>query len=254
MKNILSFLGIILISILLGFTLISVHSFSIAKNLDLKVDKELQTQEKLLEIFENSGASPYELKIEAWKKINNIHPSKKAIEEILQLAVKEFAGEILTKDWTEEKNFQSLRIVAGIEGGFLTAVAQKVDEKFYLITNVEGTSFTNLSLWQKNLKNIFNYYNVKPEISINLTGSLPKKLSKEEQYKLVKKLFQESKATILEGIVTDHVVSQSGYSPHIKNELVIGNKKLNLNIATRPHSEDECTYLFIGSPVLTCEY
>ena len=244
--------GMLVLTILLCLLLLPNSSFSNSGTLSLNSPGE--GQPKLLEIFENSGAAPSELKIEGWKKISEIQPTKKACEEIVRLIVKEFKGETLTQEWTEENNFQSLRVIARIDGGLLTAIAQKIDTEFYLIASVEGTSFTNLTSWQKSLRTIFNYYAQEPELSVNLTGTLPGRLSKEEQYQLVEEVFLQSEAVMLEGIATDNVVSYSGYCPDLKNHLLLKNQKINLNIATRPHSEDELTYIFMGTPLLTCEY
>ncbi len=218
--------------------------------------EEDNTCKKLLDIMEKIEAEPYELKITSWIKLNKSNISRETMEKYLDLALREFKFNTIDKNWMNEENIKSLHKIVKIkeQNAVIDAAVQQIDKKTYIIINIEGVYNEKCLEWELKLKKYYSFFNAKPEIANNIVGKLAEKMTAQEQKRLIENIFSMTGSSIIEGITTDNVVSYSGWCPDLKQELIVKNNKININVAVHNHELEDIAYVYIGTPVLTCEY
>lgn len=93
----------------------------------------------------------------------------------------------------------------------------------------------------------------RPSFYSLMEGKINKKLSKEEKRELIYKILKNLRGKQINLIEEERYISLIGYSIYFKDNIKINSKICNINIAIRDGS-DGCTYILIGSPIITVEY
>jgi len=107
---------------------------------------------------------------------------------------------------------------------------------------------------QNKLKNVFNLFNVKPDINITMAGTYDKKITGKDSKKLVNRIVGSVKGEIIEEYETDRLYSVYGYTNLLSDSTKILEKKVNIHVATRYNEYEKKTYLYFASPVISVDY
>ncbi len=91
-------------------------------------------------------------------------------------------------------------------------------------------------------------------ISTCLVGGLDGKLDKEIWPEKLRKAGQALGATDAELTVQPGYAGLTGFSPELPESIVVGDRRININLAIRYSPYDNRTYVVIASPVITGEY
>jgi hypothetical protein len=218
--------------------------------------EEDNAAKKIVDIMEKIDAKPYELKIISWINLNKSNISRKTMEKYINLALQEFESEIVDESWINEKNIESLQKTAEIkkQNALIYAAVQRIEENTYIIIKVEGAFDEKCLQWESKLKNYYSFFNLRNEIAVNMIGELPEEKTQKEQKKLIENIFKITGSSIIEGISTENTVSYSGYCPELKKELMVDSRKININAAVHNDEQKNKAYVYIGTPILMCEY
>ena len=203
-----------------------------------------------------------ELKIVAWAKIKNKSSSEQHIEEILILLEKEYDLKF-EKQWEGDNNHLSMEAVASLD-----ANCQDVSDKSrqlhislvsiydgtYLVISLEGLMLEERGSHGKTLESIFEYFGTRPNINKTAVFYMSGFQSVDSQERNIDYLFSKIDGIIIEGIKDETLVSYSGYTPHFQNYVKSRGKKINVNIASRYHTIDNKTYLYMGTPLIHGQY
>lgn len=93
-----------------------------------------------------------------------------------------------------------------------------------------------------------------PHVSTCLVGRLDGKLEGDEMQRRLREAFRFLGASMDEGMTEGNFASYDGYTRRLPESLTVGNRLVNINMAMRYSSYDNCTYVIIGSPVIAREY
>ena len=74
---------------------------------------------------------------------------------------------------------------------------------------------------------------------------------------VVGRTFKSIEGQIIEGMEETeygHMVSLTGYSPRLENDILLAGDQINLNAAMRYSDYDDKTYIWIGTPLIATQY
>lgn len=98
----------------------------------------------------------------------------------------------------------------------------------------------------------FNY-----EYSITMIGTFPNKMNTDIMKEVINKTFYSADGQVIEGMEeTEYggMVSLTGYSEKLQNNIQLAGDQINLNVAMRYSNYDDKTYIWIGTPLIATEY
>lgn len=254
---------ILVISLIILTFFIIVNDIPVFSNSDQLTKPQLKNHQHetvnpfdILYHYENVIFS--ELKISAWAKIKNISSSREQLENIINLVQKEF--EINEEVSWQQKDTTLLAEVGSLSNGYRISVSAVTLSPLeqgtgtYLSVNLDGLKHEEQKTFDKKISRIFEYFNVKPNISKTMISFIPEELTITEQEEIVHTMMHSINGIITEGVTKDNLVSYTGYTPYFKNNAESLGKKININIAARYHNLDGKTYLYMGTPVIHCQY
>lgn len=93
-----------------------------------------------------------------------------------------------------------------------------------------------------------------PQFSTCIRGIYSVKLSVDQQESRILSIFDSLRASELERLQDETVVSISGYTSAWKPFIKINDEKMNLQVATHRDSQTEATWITVGTPIITAEY
>lgn len=199
-----------------------------------------------------------ELKISGWAKIKNNDSSKTQMENLMEIIKKEF-NMVGQEQWREDDVSKTLIVSNKINEDTVTVTISSIspmnaEKETYLTINIDSQNYENYNYNLEKLGRIFEYNNAEPNISKTMIGYLQGELSLPEQERIVRLIFKEINGIIIEGVSEENFISFSGYTPYFTNSVESLGKKINVNIATRYHNIDDKTYIYMGTPVIHCQY
>lgn len=125
---------------------------------------------------------------------------------------------------------------------------------FLLVQLVEeGGAYQVLEAGER-MQKLLRPYGAKGELTLDLTAHLPGKMSVAEMSSLARELLQGVQAQEVEGITGDNLVSITGYTPLLEEYLLLGQEKINMNIALRYDQHQGLTTLRLGVPLISGGY
>lgn len=206
-------------------------------------------------LYQIEGIQFSELKVSAWAKINNNSSTKKHLVDILNLLEKEYNIE-LSNEWERDNNYQSVSSKAdlNLDRGIISINIISTPSETYLSINLDDLPMENSQAQRDKLLNIFNYFQVIPAINETAICYLPGYLTVPNQEQIVYSIFDKVNGIIVEGIKDEVLVSYSGFIPGFSDSVEVAGKKININIASRYHNIDDKTYLYMGTPLIHCQY
>lgn len=100
----------------------------------------------------------------------------------------------------------------------------------------------------------FDIYKAKPSFSSLISGKYNNKLSIPQMKERASSIFKSSGGSFVNGIDEGNLVSISGYVRGISERIKMDDDFINLNVALRYSENNGCTYIWIGSPIISVEY
>ncbi|CAK7049543.1 YwmB family TATA-box binding protein [Tissierella carlieri] len=131
------------------------------------------------------------------------------------------------------------------------------------LNNGETTLFINLIKREQNfsingiiekIESIFKDYGKPLEITTCIIGTIEGKSREEDLTKNAVKAMRRFKAKVVEEYTDISLVSYTAYTPLIESSIFSGEKKVNLNLAIRYNENEDKTYIWIGTPIITTGY
>lgn len=132
---------------------------------------------------------------------------------------------------------------------------QRGTPEAYLVVNIDAAHDPQAVERQRRLVGeILRDAGGTPHVSTCLVGRLDDKLEADEMRRRLDEAFRFLGASMDEGMAAGNFASFDGYSRRLPESLTVGNRLVNINMAMRYSSYDNCTYVIVGSPVIAREY
>jgi hypothetical protein len=166
------------------------------------------------------------------------------------------------KDMVKEDGFIQL-MVQGFDDyeNFITFILSSYDnidggsgETSLFINLIKRAQFVEINDIIEKVESLFNEYDKPVNITTCIIGTFDGDINLEEKEKRILNVTKLVKGKIVERYSEDDILSFSIYTPYIEEYIYTGNKKMNLNIATRYNEYENKTYIWIGTPIITIGY
>ncbi len=216
--------------------------------------------ELMLGVMAEAGVEPSAGEARFWGEVNGDFTEAAALKELAAGIAK--AVGLIDVTWTEEQE-KGYRMAAG--DGFLASglevkvVLQTVPSLpsreqvggTYLLIHLkeEGGGRKVLQAGER-LEQSLLRYDIAGELTLDLLGYLPEKLSATERQNMAEVLLAFCGGEVVEGIASTELVSLTGYTPLINQYLSLEGKKININIALRYDGYRNKTLLRVGIPII----
>lgn len=211
------------------------------------------------------GAGVEELSINGWAQLPNDRQSEEELEAMARTAIERLG--ISTNSYTithSTTQYQRMARAEAVSDYFHAVTVAEViyprndsnSQEVYLVVNIETKPQQDdeIQEWKSKITGIMENFGGQARISTCLVGWLDGKLNDEEWNNYIGNGFNAVNATIIDKVRSDNFASFTGFSPAITEHLMVGKKRINVNMAMRYSPYDDRTYVTIGSPVITREY
>jgi|LFRM01.1.fsa_nt_gb hypothetical protein len=224
-----------------------------------------RVEEKLYSLVEVSGGRPVKLNVQGWTRVNRKFITLEELERLAEKAAIRL-GESAPRMISEgDGDFRQVRIQSILEDGTVLSLAaqslinyaqpESKGETYISVNIAQKIDTANSIFWSDTVRAALSFpFASSPQVLTTVIAARPGKMAREDQEKLISKMFSTAEAARIDGVNTEQLVSVTGFTPAIKDFLEIGDNEVNLNIAVRYHIDDGQTYIYIGSPLLAGEY
>lgn len=104
------------------------------------------------------------------------------------------------------------------------------------------------------LEKAFGTLDLEPQVLTVVRGTVAGRLSQEGQVALLQRIFGGLAAYQTEGMDSEELVSITGFTPLLPDELDLATGKVNVNAAARYSSSRGKTLIYLGTPLISTEY
>lgn len=161
--------------------------------------------------------------------------------------------DIFNYDYTQLED--ELILNAAIKDGNITIKVKDIDDKTYASIIVSQNAHTmNINNIKQTIFKNFLLKRAYPKFSILVQGKFEGKMTSEQMKQVALNIINNKKAIFVDGIEDDNLVSVSAFLPTLEERKKCNNSFVNLNIALRYSSINNCTYIWVGSPLIFVEY
>lgn len=215
-----------------------------------------------------AGARQTELNLQAWGRVNQTYQTLTQLEEIAHQAAAALAGQQplqyrrvavqgfrnVTADGLIAPDTYVYLSVQSLEAPPAAVATAPVPATFLLAeVTLKGEHHT-APLWRHRLVQVFHPGESTPQLALTLTGTIPGQLNEPQRTAKMKAMFRAAGARRVEAVADGDLSSYSGYTPDLPQYVLVGVRKINFNVAFRYHSNDDQTYILVGTPLLNGEY
>lgn len=219
----------------------------------------------LVQAFLDTGTKFAEYNINGWLQVNNQWLDKPELEKIGLDTLEKLGGakESFRGDFTEDTGFRGYRLSGQLDNNiYLEILVQSMElikdnnpgETYLVISLTDQGDIGRHDSYRGKAEKALKALGKEPQLASIFTGVVAGNMSLKEQENLIDNVFARVKAEKLEGVSEENLVSWSGYTDQIEESISIGEKKININVASRYHNIDDYTYVIVGSPIISMEY
>ena len=229
----------------------------------LRVNSDL-LETTLVKSFNNSGAKVICSEIYFWGRIGEEYKTQEELVSLLENVSKDMGilNDAGAKAHSAKNDYFSKYEVNGLlpDGQILnmTLTVEKNDsggkEKVISGTITQDMSNGGIEETSRKIKEVFNSYKVSPKLNTCIVGAFDGRLDDAEMNDIASRVFKEAEAKKVEGMRDEKLISVSAYSPSIGESIKINGRKVNLNLAMRFNNNEDKTYIWLATPVITKEY
>lgn len=147
--------------------------------------------------------------------------------------------------------YTSIRIV--------TNETQKDDSiilvKNYLYIDIKiSNSLESAVMYKERVKKVLEDMNIVGDISLNLIGNVKGELNDTEKNNISDEIMKNLEADYITGNTNKGIYTIYAYSEGIKDYIMLGDKKTNINIAITYDEKNNLTKIYMATPIITQDF
>lgn len=108
--------------------------------------------------------------------------------------------------------------------------------------------------WEKQIRRALASLGGEYRVYITVKGKICDTLDETAQLAWAQAICQELKAPVVSTLRSENYLSLTGYSPLLPDVVQIAGKKTNLNLAIVDSEKAQETHIYLGTPLISCEY
>lgn len=220
-------------------------------------------KEPLFRAMSAAQAQVEEVSINGWSQLESENFDEKNAQQLVEQAMYELGISKTEFKLTTAKDKYHYMVRADSIKDYCHIVAicqvlyinQQTDMKeVYMVINVETAKNFSNNDFDKRIALFFKNIKSTPRITTCLVGGFDGKLNDDEKLAKLDAAFSSIGAAVNDKNINSQFASFTGYTNQLKENIAVGDKVLNVQMAIRYSRHDNRTYLIIGSPVITREY
>ena len=130
----------------------------------------------------------------------------------------------------------------------------KMDETYLYLNLINKEHFLTNNDIINSVESIFKEYDSFMEITSSIIGYIDGNACNDEIEKKAIRALRRLKGNTVETFKDVNLLSYTAYTPRIVENISIGEKKINLNLAIRYNDYEDKTFIWIGTPIITSGY
>ena len=241
----------------LGFTLLSFISFYIYK----EQSHYTKGQEILLDCFKSSRASLEESVLSGWISLD-IAFTEEDLSEKIDLLMDGLSIDKSKAKKTIETGGDSNKgmLTADKESSSYTMILESMKnddgsiESYCMFRSSSANNFEGIIKEKQLIEKVLKEISLPVKLDVMITGSYKGKMSQNQTNATISKLLRNLRASKVESIERDDIISISAYSVEIGEHIISNGMKINVQIALRYSNYNNRTYIWLGSPIIPFEY
>lgn len=227
--------------------------------------ENVEEKNLLMEILKNLGGEFIEGDVDIGGVIIEDFVEKKDLKYIgdgiiEKLGINNMDEQNYWEEWIEDDGFIQL-IVQGYDKdkNQLTFTLSSYEDEYMKETSlfvnlIKREQFVEINDIIEKIEKVFYNYDKPISITTCIVGTFNDDLKLNERTNMILKEVKKYKGRIIEKYNDQEVLSFSIFTPYIEDYIYTGSNKMNLNIAIRYDEEENKSYIWIGTPIITIGY
>ena len=217
-------------------------------------------QENVLSAFGSASYKEVCADISAYGKYGSMELTDTAKEIILEKAAEKIGINRYTIEQTSRDNVETMQLSQNGENGsvlcrFITIHQENVEYEQYLyigvtLKNTVDASFT----YEKLIRQIMEEMQIDTEVNVNLKGQIHGALTDTQKEQFAQDMLDMMNAKLSVGRHMEDVYTVYAYNKGIKNYIMIGKDKVNVNICIGYDEEKNETTVYLATPMNMQDY
>lgn len=215
----------------------------------------------IIDSFNSTGLELEEIRISGWAILEEYYGGEDELKKLAD-SVCEYM-EIQSGETEVNKDGDNKKVVVKGERGeesiylAVESIYNAISKSYQSIICVDITQCADLlninNTGNRLLKDLYKYSG-NPRLNICITGYMEGMIEQGTRDGVIRSLIDTLGVKDVESVEDDNLISICGYTRSIKDFIKPGNKRVNINIASRYSPYDDRTYFWLGTPVLNIEY
>ncbi|MBO8126105.1 MAG: YwmB family TATA-box binding protein [Firmicutes bacterium] len=219
----------------------------------------------LFQLYQETGATLQETEFQAWLRLSDRYNEPDVDKLLAQVATDlgfEVKGAIQTSSFRD--NFEQAFVMVDFfeAEGWLTVqrmqnlTLSKEVETFLGLRALRTGTWPSLSHYRDRVTSDFLGYGPEADLQFftTLIGTLRGELSAEARKEITDRVKAKAQAKVIESYRQDNLESISLYTEHLPDRQKVGEKVMNLHLAYRYNQFENCTYIYLGTPIIAPDY
>ena len=217
-------------------------------------------QENVLSAFGSASYKEVCADISAYGKYGSMELTDTAKEIILEKVAEKIGINRYTIEQTSRDNVETMQLSQNGENGsvlcrFITIHQENVEYEQYLyigvtLKNTVDASFT----YEKLIRQIMEEMQIDTEVNVNLKGQIHGALTDTQKEQFAQNMLDMMNAKLSVGRHMEDVYTVYAYKKGIKNYIMIGKDKVNVNICIGYDEEKNETTVYLATPMNMQDY
>lgn len=127
-------------------------------------------------------------------------------------------------------------------------------ESYILVNFAEQHPDEAACQWETRIAAALQSLGYQPNITTCYSGIIDGKINRRQMNELSETVMTKLDASKVEGVTEASFASIAAYTPRLQNQITVGAKKVNLNLAFRYDSLNKQTHVVMATPLITTEY
>ena len=224
-----------------------------------------QKDEVIVEALATAGADIQGYDIADWSMINREFMDFDSMEEQRDDILEIF--DVKKQNFLSTKEYDEMYRILLTEGlldsdTFFHMTLQSVclpeeyerEPQTYLVINISGKNPEKMGVFLSKIREAITLSKGKSKITSCVTGSFNGKLDRVYQNQVIDEITEYLEINDIREVKDEYVYSLVGESTLFAQGINILDKNYNVNIAMRYNSEDDITYIWLGTPIISIDY
>ncbi|MDD4169260.1 MAG: YwmB family TATA-box binding protein [Desulfotomaculaceae bacterium] len=248
----------LLAAILFGFILLFVFTApAVKKTITANREGALLTA-----LIKSAGAEVQEVNVTGWVKVE-AKPGQPGPPVEMVRKVADSMGLISMDSGAEvwENAYAGGARLAGAlpDGSKVVILGQLMNfsqgqENTHIMINLTAAELTKTKTYKKMVAESLQRYGADSHVAVTLSGRINAALDGSEMAERAETMLHSAGADVQERTNQDNLISITGYSERLKNNMNYAGKEVNMNIALRRNQAEGYTMVYVATPVILIEY